>query len=105
MNVRVRGLLIVLGSAAAAAPLYWLLYYVLADGNRTRVPAYPLALPVVGMIYGATELVSGRPFADLARAWDSLPRWVQIPLGLVVGAALVVGIFYGAAFVLTGGKF
>jgi len=48
---------------------------------------------------------SGRPFADLARAWDGLPRWVQIPLGLVLGVALVVAIFYGAAFVLTGGKF
>lgn len=105
MNVRVRGLLIVLGSAAVAAPLYWLLYYVLAGGERTRVLVYPLALPVVGMIYGATEMVAGRPFADIATAWDSLPRWVQIPLGLVVGVALVVGIFYGAAFVLTGGKF
>lgn len=100
MPIRVRGLLILMGSVAGWLVLYWLLFHVMGGAGKVRVPAYPLALPLIGMVVGLVELATGVPFAQVADAWQRLPRWLQVPLGFVIGIGLVVAIVTGFYYVL-----
>ena len=102
MRVRARGFVTRLASLAGWAVLYWLFFRVLGGSRGTvRVAAYPLALPLIGMVAGTIELTTGLPFTQVAASWERLPRWLQVPLGCLIGLLLVVGIFYAFYFVLT----
>ncbi len=61
MTVRMRGFLILAGSLVAGAGVYWLLFDFLAGAGRVRLPAYPLALPLVGILIGTLELLTCVP--------------------------------------------
>ena len=59
MTVRARGFWILLGSAVAGFGLYWLLFHLLPTATGTvRVP-FALGLPIVGIIIGLVELITG----------------------------------------------
>lgn len=57
MSVRLRGLLVVLGSVLGGVVLYWLQYHA-----GVLPKSYPLALiAIVGVIWGLMELITGVP--------------------------------------------
>lgn len=102
MPIRTRGFLTLLASIGGWIALYWLLFHVLGGaGGNVSVPAYPLALPLIGLVIGVVELATGLPFTQVAEAWQRLPRWLQVPLGCLIGIVLVVAIFAGFYYVLT----
>jgi hypothetical protein len=90
MTVRTRGLLTLVGSSIGGIALYWFLFHFLASSDgRTRVPAYPLALPLVGVVIGMLELATGLPFTRIDEGWQKLPGYVKIPVALVGGVLLL----------------
>ena len=107
MSVRVRGLGIVLGSAAAGGILYWVLFHALSEATGTvRMKAYPLALPVVGVFWGLIELIGGVPLPQLQARWHTLPKSRQQSLGCLLtfaGAVVVLGLLYLLMIYLGGG--
>jgi hypothetical protein len=100
MSVRIRGLLTILGSSAVAALLYLFLARVLSwSEGSVRLPL-TAAMPLVGVLIGAVELVSGVPFTQVASRWDALPRGVKAVLSLLVIVAAIVTIFGGGIWLL-----
>src|SRR5262249_9766014 len=70
MTIRMRGLLILMGSLVAGAGVYWFIFHVLADAHGpVRVATYPLALPLVGILIGTLELATGVPIRRLDEGW------------------------------------
>jgi hypothetical protein len=93
MNVRTRGLLILAGSLVAGAGVYWLIFNVFANASHTtRVAAYPLALPLVGMAVGSLELATGVPIQRLDEGWQKIPGYVRIPVAIVGSLAFLIGL-------------
>ena len=82
-KARLHGLLIFAGSLVAGLGVYWLIFHFLAGAGKTRLPAYPLALPLVGMMIGALELITGAPIAQIDQGWQRLPGYVQAPVAIV----------------------
>ena len=92
MTVRMRGFLILMGSLVAGAGVYWLLFDFLADAGRVRLPAYPLALPLVGIVVGALEWMTGVPIRQLDEGWQKLHAYVKAPIGLIGGCLFLWGL-------------
>jgi hypothetical protein len=79
-SARRHGLLVFSGSLIAAAGVYWLLFHFLT--GPVHLLTYPLALPLVGMMVGALELITGTPIAQIDQGWRRLPVYVQAPLAI-----------------------
>jgi hypothetical protein len=97
--VRRRGLkLIAIGLVFGA---FWLalMMFVMVERNRT-VMGPGLGLPLLPLLIGLVELVSGRHFDELARRWDDLRGWQRGVLGLVIVALATVVIVTLAGFVV-----
>jgi hypothetical protein len=92
MTVRMRGFLILAGSLVAGAGVYWLLFDFLAGAGRVRLPAYPLALPLVGILIGTLELLTGVPIRRLDEGWQKLPGYVKAPVAIVGSLGFLVGL-------------
>lgn len=102
MTVRARGFLTLLGSVVGGLALYWFLFHVLSSASgKTRVRAYPLALPLIGIVIGIIELATGLPFTKVDGAWQRLPWWLQVPLGCLIGILLLAAIVFGFYYVLS----
>jgi len=86
MPIRTRGFLIFLGSLVVGLGAYWLVFHVLSKG-LAQILQYPLALPILGMLIGALEMITGVPIQRLDEGWQKLPAYVKAPVGLV-GALL-----------------
>lgn len=97
-EVRRRGLkLIAIGIVLAA---FWLaLMLVMAERNR-QLMGPGLGLPLLPLLVGLVELVSGRHFDDLSRRWDDLRGWQRGVLGVVIVALATVVIVTLAGFVV-----
>ena len=91
MTIRTRGLLILGASLVAGAAAYWLVFHVLSK-TGARILQYPLALPLLGILVGALELITGMPINRLDEGWQRLPVYVQAPVGLVGGALFLWGL-------------
>ena len=91
MTIRMRGFLILLGSLVAGAGAYWLVFHFLSK-NWAQILQYPLALPLVGMLIGALELITGMPINRLDEGWQKLPAYVKAPVGLIGGALFLWGL-------------
>jgi hypothetical protein len=87
MPTRVRGLLIVIGSVVATWGLFLLLQW--AAPPRVHRGA---ALPLVGVLWGLIELVSGVPLHELAQRWETLSKAVQGALSFLV-ILMTLGLF------------
>jgi hypothetical protein len=87
MPTRLRGLLITIGSALASWGLLLLLQW--AAPPRVHKGA---ALPLVGVLWGLLELVSGVPLPELAERWETLSKGVQGALSFLV-IMLALGVF------------
>ena len=91
MTIRTRGFLIFLGSLVAGIGAYWLVFHFLSK-FWAQVLQYPLALPLVGLLIGALELITGVPIKRLDEGWQSLPAYVKAPVGLLGGVLLLWGL-------------
>src|SRR5262245_12063564 len=93
MTTRTHGLMLFAGSAVAGVAGYWFLFHFLAGASgHVRLPAYPLALPLVGTLVGLLETVTGSPIKEIDQGWQRLPVYVKVPVGLV-GGVLVLWAF------------
>jgi ABC-type branched-subunit amino acid transport system permease subunit len=86
MTIRARGLLLFLGSLVAGLGAYALIFRVLSK-NWADMLQYPLALPLVGVLVGALEFVTGVPINRLDEGWQKVPVYVRAPVSLI-GALL-----------------
>jgi ABC-type branched-subunit amino acid transport system permease subunit len=86
MAIRTRGLLLLLGSLVAGLGAYALIFHVLTKFWADALQ-YPLALPLVGVLVGGLEFVTGVPISRLDEGWQKVPGYVRIPLSLM-GALL-----------------
>jgi hypothetical protein len=70
----------------------WALFAWLATvRTQTRVPATPLAFPLVGMFWGLLELISGRRLMELDAWYQRSPKWIAFPVGCIGVVAMLVG--------------
>jgi hypothetical protein len=100
MSIRVRGLVTILGSGAVAGVLYLFLSFVLGhSAGSVRVPLVSAA-PLVGVLVGMIELVSGVPFTQVAAKWDSLPQGMRLFLGTLLTVIALVVVFGGGIWLL-----
>lgn len=91
MNTRLRGLLVFLLSTVLTIVMGFALFkWVNTATTRTRIPAAPFALPVVGMLWGLLELVTGRRFKELDAWYQKFPVWISYPVGCLAGIAMLV---------------
>jgi hypothetical protein len=88
MSTRMRGFLILSASLLATAGVVWFAFR-LAPG--TRVPAYPLALPLVGVMVGLLEWTTGVPIKHLDEAWQKWPAYVKGPVALTGSVLFLYG--------------
>ena len=82
---------------ALAAVWLALMELVMVEQNRA-VMGPGLGLPLLPLLVGLVELVSGRHFDDLSRRWDELRGWQRGLLGLVIVALATVVIVTLAGF-------
>lgn len=61
----------------------------------------PLCIPFVYFCIGLIEVVSGRPYRQLAAAWMSLRGWQRGVIGTIIIIAALTLIMLGVAFVFT----
>ena len=100
MSIRLRGLLIMLGSGAASGLLYLVLSWLVSGATgRVSVPK-AFALPLVGVVVGLLELVSGVPFTKVASRWDTLPPSLRAVLSFFFVIIAIVVIFGGGIWYL-----
>lgn len=100
MSPRVRGLVTILGSGAAAGLLYLFLSFVLGHSTGSvRVPLIS-AMPLVGVLVGVIELLSGVPFTQVAAKWDSMSLGARLFLGMLQTVSALVVIFGGGIWIL-----
>jgi len=91
MSIRLRGLLIALASLVVGVAGYWLVFRVGISKELGRILQYPLALPLVGLLVGGLELVTGVPIQRLNEGWQKLPGYAQGTIGLVGGVLFLWG--------------
>lgn len=92
MTTRIRGFLIVLASLIAGAGAYWLVFRSGLSKEAVNVLQYPLALPIVGLLVGGLEFVTGVPIQRLNEGWQRLPGYAQGAIGLVGGTVFLWGL-------------
>ena len=97
MTIRGRGFLILLGSMLAGAGAYWLVFHFLSK-FWANVLQYPLALPLVGILVGTLELITGVPIKNLDEGWQKLPAYVKAPVGIIGGLLFLWGLVRLLAF-------
>jgi hypothetical protein len=68
------------------------LFDFLAGAGRVRLPAYPLALPLVGILIGTLELITGVPIRRLDEGWQKLTGYVKAPVAIVGSLGFLVGL-------------
>lgn len=61
----------------------------------------PLCIPFVYFCIGLIEVVSGRPYRQLAAAWMSLRGWQRGIIGTIIIVVSLAVILLGVAFVFT----
>lgn len=61
---------------------------------------YVAALPAIPFLAGLAVYVTGRPFRELAGAWDALAGWQRGVLGLLIVLVAAATILGGVALVL-----
>ena len=61
----------------------------------------PACIPFVYLCIGLIEVVSGRPYRQLAAAWMSLRGWQRGVIGTIIVFASLAFILLGVAFVFT----
>ena len=74
-----------------------LMEFVMVEKHRA-VMGPGLGLPLLPLLVGLVELVSGKHFDELARRWDELRGWQRGVLGLVIVALATVVIVTLAGF-------
>ena len=92
MSIRMRGLLILLGSLVVGLGAYALVFHVGLSSGLARIARYPLALPLFGILVGALELTTGAPINRLDEGWQKLPAYVKAPIGLIGGCLFLWGL-------------
>ena len=60
--------------------------------DASNVLQYPLALPIVGLLAGGLELITGVPIQRLNESWQRLPGYAQGAIGLVGGTLFLWGL-------------
>jgi hypothetical protein len=92
MSTRLRGLLIFLGATVLTIVMgLWLVEKATAGQVSTRSGSKMVfALPVIGMLWGLLELVTGRRFQELDAWYQKFPMWKSYPLGCLGGIAMLV---------------
>ena len=75
----------------------WIAVVLLLSARGRQLMGPGLGLPLLPVLVGLVELVSGRRFDDLARRWDDLKGWQRLLLGLVIVTIAIV------AFIVIGG--
>src|SRR5262245_55415443 len=91
-NARLHGLVVFVVSLVAGLGAYWFLFHFLPGTGTARLPAYPLALPLAGLMVGALEMLTGAPIAKIDQGWQRLPVYVQAPVALFGGIAFIYGL-------------
>ena len=61
----------------------------------------PLCIPFVYFCIGLIEVVSGRPYRQIAAAWMSLRGWQRGIIGTIIVLASLAFMLLGVAFVFT----
>ena len=61
---------------------------------------YVAALPAIPFLAGLAVYVTGRPFRELAAAWDELRGWQRGVLGILIVLVAAAAILGGVALVL-----
>jgi hypothetical protein len=91
MTIRARGFVTLFASLVVGVGAYWLVFHVLPP-FWAKVLQYPLALPLVGILIGALELITGVPINRLDEGWQKLPAYVKAPVGLIGGLLFLWGL-------------
>lgn len=86
------------GGAIAAV---WIAALLVLKARGWFVYGPGVGVPVVPMLVGTTQLVTGHFVGDLARAWDSLAGWQRGILGLLIVIVAGTAIVGGVALVLS----
>jgi hypothetical protein len=94
-QIRLHGLRLVGIGGAILAAWMAIVFFVWSHGRVLWGPG--LGAPGVLFLVGLVEVVSGRSFVALARAWDDLRGWQRFVLGVVIVAIAF------AVFVIIGG--
>ena len=99
MNVRIAGLMKIVGSGVLYAVLF---ATVLDEGLEKSSIQGPLALIAVGLpgaiaLAGLIELVTGFPFQRASDAWDHLAGWQRGVLGILIVIAAFALMMLGVA--------
>lgn len=98
-EVRRRGLKLIGIGLVFGSVWFALMELVMVERHRA-VMGPGLGLPLLPLLVGLVELVSGRHFDELSRGWDELRGWQRGLLGLVIVALATVVIVTLAGFVV-----
>jgi len=83
-SVRKRGLKYMGLGLMISLPLWGLVVWLVAKGFTFHFALVPACLPFAYVCMGLVELVSGRPFQQLGRAWMDLKGWQRGVLGTFI---------------------
>ncbi len=97
-SVRLRAAKWLAGSVLVAVPLVGGVLWLFQRGGTLWGPA--LGLPLLPVVYFATEVVTGVPVPQLSARWDALAGWQRGLLGTVIVLVCAVAIFGGVGAVL-----
>lgn len=103
---RKRGLVLLL-TCAPAATGWALVLGLLGDHHVIESPlvfkllGFPLAIAIIVALLGLAQLVFGRTFGELARAWDEMAGWQRGVVGTIIVAIAVVAIITAAGLAIT----
>ena len=100
MSVRMRGLLVTIGSVLVAAAMFWFRPLVdVAGGGGALGGAlkYLMGLPVIGMGIGLVELATGLPMQQADTGWQKAPGLVKYPLAIVGSVLFLWGFLWAVS--------